>query len=182
MTFRSLLTLAPVAGGLLMVFLTVATPRQVGAQVGAPAPAPTPLRVPAPPAKPSLIDPEFRIDGIVARVSALQAGAGMTIVAGTYVRAGLVGGLGFSRDGLSGRVDGFARFHSDPFRQSRWAPYGGGGISSRFDRVAGARAYLLVLAGIDGPVESGVTPSVELGLGGGARIGVILRRATGERR
>ena len=79
-------------------------------------------------------------------------------------------------------LDGLARFHLDPFRQSRWAPYGGAGISGRFDRVSGARAYLLVVAGLDGPIRNGMTPSVELGLGGGARLGVILRRATGERR
>jgi len=88
-----------------------------------------------------------------------------------------------------------ARFHFDPFRQSRWAPYGGGGISGRFDRGArccrlndgpetgeSARAYLLLLLGLDGPVYGGATPSFELGLGGGARIGVIFRRATAERR
>jgi len=177
MTLRSPLTAATIVCGLLMVFQIVGTPGKAVSQVPAPSPLP-----PAPAAKPSIVDPEVRIDGIIARVSALQAGAGVTVVAGTYVRAGIVGGLGFSRDGLSGRIDGFARFHSDPFRQSRWAPYGGGGISGRFDRVAGARAYLLLLAGIDGPVMNDMTPSVELGLGGGARIGVILRRATGERR
>lgn len=170
MTRGSPLLPATLVWGMLMFFQSAAMPAQGHAQ------GPTPA------AKPSLIDPEFRIDGIIARVSAIQAGAGATMVAGTYVRAGIVGGLGFSRDGLSGRIDGFARFHSDPFRQSQWAPYGGGGISGRFDRVTGARAYLLLLAGIDGPVKNGVTSSVELGLGGGARIGVILRRATGERR
>ena len=178
MTLRSPLTPATIACGLLMVFQGVATPGKALSQV----PAPSPVAPPAQAAKRSIVDPEFRIDGIIARVSALQAGAGVTVVAGTYVRAGIVSGLGFSHDGLSGRIDGFARFHSDPFRQSRWAPYVGGGISGRFDRVAGARAYLLFLAGLDGPVNNGVTPSVELGLGGGARIGVILRRATGERR
>jgi hypothetical protein len=170
MTFRSPLTAATLAGGLFLFFQSAATPGKILAQV------------PAPAAKASILDPEFRIDGIIARVSALQVGAGVTMVAGTYVRSGIVGALGFSRDGLSGRIDGIARFHFDPFRQSRWAPYGGGGISGRFDRIAGARAYLLLLAGLDGPVRNGMTPSVELGLGGGARIGVILRRATGERR
>lgn len=153
-----------------MFFQSLAMPGQANAQVAAPA------------AKPSVIDPEFRVDGLIARVSAVQAGVGVTAVAGIYVRAGIVGGLGFSRDGLSARIDGIARFHSDPFRQSRWAPYGGGGISGRFDRIAGPRAYLLVLAGVDGPVKNGMTPSIEVGLGGGARIGVILRRATAGRR
>jgi len=48
--------------------------------------------------------------------------------------------------------------------------------------IAESKAERLLLAGLDGPIGNGMTPSVELGLGGGARIGVILRRATGERR
>lgn len=161
--------------------------------VPAPAPAPVPVPAPAPPPPPpaavaqpeqrtSRVAPEVRLDGIVARVSALQLGAGFTVTAGTYVRTGAVAAVGFSRDGLSGRIDAIARFHFDPFRQSRWAPYGGGGISGRFDSDEKARAYILLLFGLDGPVYNGATPTFELGLGGGARIGVIVRRATAERR
>ena len=128
------------------------------------------------------VDAEVRLDGIISRVSAVQLGAGLTTVMGIYLRTGVVGAVGFSRNGVSARVDGFTRFHFDPFRQSRWAPYGGGGISGRFERRDGARAYLLLLLGLDGPINKGVTPSVEIGLGGGARIGVALRQATGERR
>jgi hypothetical protein len=130
----------------------------------------------------SKVDPEVRVDGIIARLNAVHAGAGFTFAAGTYLRTGVVAGVGFSRNGLSGRIDGVARFHFDPFRQSRWAPYGGGGISGRFDSDEKGRAYLLLLLGLDGPVYSGATPSFELGLGGGARIGVIVRRAAVERR
>lgn len=165
-----------------------------------PVPAPIPVAPPSPAAAPpgrraSRADAEARVDGIIARVSAVHAGVGFTAPVGNYIRAGLVGAVGFSRNGLSGRLDGVARFHFDPFRQSRWAPYGGGGISGRFDREAyycplggcveprgKARAYLLLLLGLDGPIYSGVTPSFELGLGGGGRIGLILRRATAERR
>ncbi|HYN81438.1 MAG TPA: hypothetical protein VES88_08050 [Gemmatimonadaceae bacterium] len=140
---------------------------------------------PAPPPpenRPGKVAPEVRLDAIIATLSALHAGAGFTTAAGTYVRTGAVAGVGFSRDGLSGRLDGMARFHFDPFRQSRWAPYGGGGLSGRFDRGEKARAYLMLLLGLDGPDYSGATPSFELGLGGGTRIGVIVRRATAERR
>ncbi|MEO7502665.1 MAG: hypothetical protein ABIW94_08505 [Gemmatimonadaceae bacterium] len=163
--------------------------------VPTPVPAPAPARVPAPappPATPpvvaqpekrtSKVAPEARLDGIIARVSALHFGAGLTVPAGTYVRTGVIAAVGFSRNGLSGRIDGVARFHFDPFRQSRWAPYGGGGISGRFDSDEKARAYLLLLFGLDGPVYNGATPTFELGLGGGGRIGVIVRRATAERR
>jgi hypothetical protein len=152
-----------------------------------PVPAPIPVAPATPAAAPpgrraSSADPEVRVDGIIARVSAVHAGLGFTAPVGNYIRAGLAGAVGFSRNGLSGRVDGVARFHFDPFRQSRWAPYGGGGISGRFDRDEKTRAYLMLLLGLDGPVYSGATPSFELGLGGGGRIGLILRRATAERR
>lgn len=129
-----------------------------------------------------VVDAEFRVDGIIARVSAIQAGIGVTAVTGIYVRTGVVAALGYSRHGLSGRVDGFARFHFDPLRQTHWAPYGGGGISVRFDKDEASHAFLLVLLGLDGPIRNGLSPSFELGLGGGARVGVIIRQATGERR
>lgn len=138
--------------------------------------------VTAEPAHPSKFDVEGRLDAILARVSAVHLGVGVTVPMGYYVRSGIVGGIGATRNGLSGRVDGFARFHFDPFRESRWAPYGGGGVSGRFDKGEGARAFLLLLAGFDGPIHRGMTSSVELGLGGGARVGVIIRQARRERR
>jgi len=128
------------------------------------------------------VDAEIRLDGIISRVSAAQLGVGLMTTAGYYVRVGADGAVGFSQHGVSGRIDGLARFHFDPFRQSRWAPYGGGGISGRFDKGEKGRAYLLVFFGMDGPVSGGVGPSFELGLGGGTRIGVILRQARKERR
>jgi hypothetical protein len=36
---------------------------------------------------------------------------------------------------------------------------------------------LLVFLGVDGPVHGGTSTSLEVGLGGGARLGVILRQA-----
>ena len=128
------------------------------------------------------VDAEMRLDGIISRVSTVQLGVGLMTPAGYYVRLGADGALGSSRHGLSGRIDGLARFHFDPFRQSRWAPYGGGGISGRFDKGEKGRAYLLVFLGMDGPIEGSVTPSIELGLGGGARVGVVLRQARKDRR
>jgi hypothetical protein len=98
------------------------------------------------------------------------------------VRSGLDLAAGATADGASGRVDLFARFHFDPFRERKWGPYGGGGISARFDEGRKWRPYLLAFVGLDGPASGGVAPAVELGLGGGARIGVILRRAAPNRR
>jgi hypothetical protein len=126
--------------------------------------------------------PEARIDGIAANPAAIHAGGGITWKVGTYLRSGFVGAIGGSDHGISGRVDVVNRFHLDPFREHKWAPYGGGGITARFDDNRGDRFYLLLIAGIDGPVRSGLTTSIEAGLGGGARLGVILRKAKAERR
>jgi len=126
--------------------------------------------------------PELRVDALFGRTDALHLGAGATIPAGTYVRAGIIGAAGFSRDGLSGRIDILARFHLDPFREKRWAPYGGAGLTTRYETGEEAHTYLMILAGADGPVSRGWAPSVEAALGGGGRVGLVFRRATAERR
>ena len=127
-------------------------------------------------------DIEGRIDAIVAGPPAIHAGAGITVPAGTYVRTGLEGGIGASQDGVSGRLDALTRFHLDPFREHRWAPYGGGGVMARFDVDRKTRFYLLLVAGVDGPDSHGVATSIEAGLGGGGRIGLVIRRAAAKRR
>jgi hypothetical protein len=134
------------------------------------------------------IQSEVRVDGIFARSSGVEAGYGISIPAGIYVRTGLAGGVGAGRHGVESRADFISRFSLDPFRQSRWAPYAGAGLSGRFRASAdgGARAYLLVLLGVEGPLPdrqlAGWVPAVELGLGGGARVGLILRRGIAGRR
>ena len=131
---------------------------------------------------------ELRVDGIVARNSAVDAGYGLSVPAGIYVRTGLVAGLGVGRHGVDGRTDLIARFSLDPFRQSRWAPYGGAGLAGRYRPEAdgGSRGYLLVFMGIEGPLAAGETsgwvPAFEVGLGGGARFGFVMRRGIGGRR
>jgi len=131
---------------------------------------------------------EVRLDAIIARTAAVEAGLGLSIPAGIYVRSGLVLGIGTGRHGVEGRTDLMSRFSLDPFRQVRWAPYGGAGISGRYrSKLDGAsRAYLLVLVGVEGPLPigqtSGIVPAFELGLGGGARVAVVLRRGINSRR
>jgi hypothetical protein len=131
---------------------------------------------------------EVRIDGIFARTGGVEAGYGLSIPAGIYVRSGLVAGVGAGRHGIESRADFISRFSMDPFRQSRWAPYGGAGISGRFRSIpdGGSRAFLLILVGVEGPLlnsqTSGWVPAVEVGLGGGARVGLILRRGINGRR
>ena len=131
---------------------------------------------------------EGRIDAIVAHTTGFEAGLGLSVPAGIYLRSGLVAGIGVGRHGVEGRTDLIARFSLDPFRQSRWAPYGGGGISGRYrsNLDEGSRAFVLVFLGVEGPLPlgqtSGLVPAFELGLGGGARFAVILRRGINARR
>lgn len=131
---------------------------------------------------------EGRLDVIAAHTTAVQAGYGLSVPAGIYVRTGLVVGAGAGRNGFDARTDLIARYSFDPFRQSRWAAYAGGGVSGRFRPTAdgGSNAYLLVFLGLEGALprgqSSGIVPAFELGLGGGARFGVILRRAVAAQR
>jgi len=134
------------------------------------------------------VQSEGRLDVIVAHTTGVEAGFGLSVPAGIYMRTGLVAGIGAGRHGPEGRTDLISRFSLDPFRQSNWAPYGGAGISGRFrSRLdGGSRAYLLVYLGVEGPLPlghtSGIVPAFELGLGGGARFAVILRRGINARR
>jgi hypothetical protein len=131
---------------------------------------------------------EGRIDAIVSEEVAVHAGLGMSVPAGLYVRAGLVLGAGIGPHGVDARTDLIGRFTFDPLRQSRWSPYGGGGLSARFNSTGdgGTNGYLLFFLGVEGPVPFGRTagwvPAFEVGLGGGARFGVIVRRGVHARR
>ena len=131
---------------------------------------------------------ELRADGLFARSAGFEAGIGISVPTGIYVRNGVVGGIGFGRHGLEGRTDLLSRFSLDPFRQSRWALYGGGGISGRYRASAdgGSHAYLMLVVGLEGPLPDGHTsgwvPIFEAALGGGARVGIGVRRGINARR
>lgn len=132
--------------------------------------------------------PVFRVDALFARQSAVHAGAGLGVAAGNYVRLSLEGGAGIGlgrgerEPGASARVDLAARFLLDPYAQQPRGPYAGGGVSVRHDARDGWQPALLVLAGIEGRPRAGWAPSFELGLGRGARLGVVIRAARPERR
>jgi hypothetical protein len=123
---------------------------------------------------------EGRIDALTGSAWALHAGLGATAPLGTYVRYGVIAGLGGGATGLSGRTDFLARFTLDPFRDKRWAPYGAGGVSAVFGESS--RTSLLLVLGIEGPARRGLAPAIELGFGGGVRAGVVLRQAFPRRR
>lgn len=123
---------------------------------------------------------EARIDGFTGDDWAVHAGVGISAPLGTYVRFGPVAGVGTGAHGVSSRIDLVARFTLDPFREKPWAPFAVGGISARFDDSS--RQYLVLMAGIEGPVRRGWATALEFGFGGAFRAGVALRQATPKRR
>ena len=124
---------------------------------------------------------EARLDALGGPPAGAQIGVGANAAAGYYVRVGAdVAAGAASRAGsalFTGRVDLTSRFLLDPFHQFAWGPYVGGGLTAQWDQRAAWRSDLLVLIGFEGPVHAGWRTSVELGLGGGARLGVVFRRA-----
>jgi len=125
---------------------------------------------------------EYRADALVGRGTSAQLGIGAVIPGGVYSRISADGAAGatWRRGGThaSGRVDVIARFLLDPFRE---APVGlsfGAGVSVPYvDGDAHVRPYLTLVADIEGRRRSGLTPALQIGLGGGARVGIVLRRS-----
>ena len=134
--------------------------------------------------------PEARLDYLGPRPHAIQAGFGVNAPLGTYVRVGFVGagGVGWNaeRSGASLRADVIARFAFDPFRERRWGVSLGGGLSLRHDSAVTEgsrwRPLLALVADLEGPTTGPIAPAIQLGLGGGARVGIVVRWADRERR
>ena len=129
--------------------------------------------------------PELRADVIAGRQPAVQAGAGVQIPAGYYMRIGLVAAAGarigrtdpFTSSRLDGRFDVLARFLLDPFRQSAYGLSLGAGVSLRAEPNDRVRPLLLVAVDLEGRRSAvGWVPALQVGLGGGIRVGVALRR------
>jgi hypothetical protein len=128
------------------------------------------------------VKPELRAD--VTRIGNrydIEAGGGVEIPMGYYTRIGVLGTAGAdvgnaTQQNASGRIDVVARFLFDPFRQQRWGLSAGGGISLRAAARDHVRPYLLSVIDLEGPRSArGISPALQLGLGGGIRIGALLR-------
>jgi len=123
---------------------------------------------------------EFRLDAIFARATSIQGGVGGVIPLGTYVRLGIdaAGGptVGDESSRASGRVDAIGRFLLDPFREAPVGVSVGGGLSLQYvDGDKRVRPYLTAVVDIEGRRRGAITPALQVGLGGGTRVGVVLR-------
>jgi len=123
---------------------------------------------------------EYRADGIFGHGTSAQGGVGASIPLGIYVRLGVDAAAGAAwRDQTtraSGRVDVIGRFLLDPFRETPVGLSFGGGVSLPYtDGDARVRPYLTVVIDVEGRMHGPVTPALQVGLGGGTRVGVVLR-------
>lgn len=127
------------------------------------------------------VQPELRAELAVARHASALALAGVNVPLGYYVRAGLSAGAGVTdvhgHQALALRSDAVVRFLLDPFAQTAWGPYAGGGLTARRDGADQPRAGLLLVLGVEGHRGRRWVPAVELALGEGARLAVVLRKA-----
>lgn len=126
------------------------------------------------------LQPAGRVDVLASRITAVQAGAELSVPAGRNLRIALVGAAGGSwadgASGLSARTEVVGRFLLDPDFSMRWTPYAAGGVGARYDRIADWSGVLVIAVGLEGPDWNGVVPFIEAGYGGGGRVGVGLRR------
>lgn len=125
---------------------------------------------------------EYRADAIIARGTAAQLGGGVVLPLGIYVRLGLDVAAGATwRHGEtagSGRADAIARFLLDPFRESRLGFSVGGGVSAPIGSAEPSQPpYLTAVLDLEWPRHRGTSPAVQIGIGGGTRIGIVLRRS-----
>lgn len=126
------------------------------------------------------LQPEARVDVIGPSPYAVHGGVGVVTPLGTYVRVSLDGAYGARPVNGSTRAewrgDLLVRATLDPFRQQRLGLSIGGGITVR------RHAYLAAVMDFEGPESHGLLPALQVGVGGGLRAGVVLRRAVPGRR
>ena len=127
------------------------------------------------------LQPEVRLDVLGPRPYSAEPGLGATIPIGYYVRVSVGAGYALPLErtlaGNRWRADLLARATFDPFRQQRWALSLGGGLSYRRSTI-----YLAAIADVEGPALGPVVPAFQVGVSGGMRAGVVLRRAVPGRR
>jgi hypothetical protein len=127
------------------------------------------------------LQPEVRFDGLGPRPYSAEPGVGVIYAAGYYARVSLGAGyalpLETTLNGIRWRADFLVRGTFDPFRQQRYGLSLGAGLSYRRSRT-----YLAVVMDLEGPEVRGLLPALQVGVSGGPRAGLVLRRAIRGRR
>jgi hypothetical protein len=124
---------------------------------------------------------ELRAEGIFAsHRTTVLGGGGIVVPAGNYTRISVDGSLGAevhtSATQLAGRADIVARFLLDPLREMPWAVSLGGGLSVPYARdMQGVHPLLTAVVDVEGRRRGRLTPALQVGLGGGARVALVFR-------
>ncbi len=121
-----------------------------------------------------------RIGSDLSPRQAPHGGLALDVRAGWYARLGLVAEAGLvqveDRWVGSRRVSATARFLLDPFGERRFGLYGGAGLALHDLAGAGAQGRFVLLAGLEGDAfRRSVVPALELSVGGGTRVALVLR-------
>lgn len=137
---------------------------------------------------PALPQWEGHLVSVLSPAVGAMGGVGLNLRAGWYTRVGLSLTAGAVRSGSAWegrqRLDATARFLFDPFAERSRGFYAGAGIGLEQRADGSARGLLLGVIGLEGATrrQDGaratvprVVPALELTLGGGARLGVVLR-------
>ena len=127
-----------------------------------------------------MAQPEWRAGMAFGARSAASVGAAVNVPAGYYVRienAALFGRELGANPSNVWRAEIAARFLADPFAETRWGPYAGAGVGVDWKAGSAGRVGLTLIAGADLPSHARWRPAVELGIGNGARISLVVRRA-----
>jgi hypothetical protein len=126
------------------------------------------------------VQPEVRVDVQGSSRYTVAPGVGANLALGYYARVSAIVGYAPAEDTRFAddhwRGDLLARFVLDPFRQQRWGLSVGGGLSIR------RQTYLAAILELEGREAKGFIPALQVGMSGGFRAGLILRRAIRGRR
>lgn len=126
------------------------------------------------------LQPEVRVDVQGPSRYTTAPGGGANLALGYYARVSAGVGYAPAADERFAddhwRGDLLARFVFDPFRQQRWGLSVGGGLSFR------RQTYLAAILDLEGPETRGFIPALQVGVSGGFRAGLVLRRAVRGRR
>ena len=152
---------------------------KLGAQTGPPSPP---------------LTNELRVDARFSRHNVAEAGWSLIIPSGVYVRLALTAAGGYAwrekRWTRESRYEATSRFLLDPFRESRVGLSIGGGVGftnsdgllsapkAAGERSVRWRPYLAAILDLELRKTAGLTPAVQVGIGGGFRAGLLIRSST----
>lgn len=156
---------------LLLPIVTMAAARPASAQAAA-------RRAPA-----GGMSVEARAELLAARNTTMQVGAAALWPVSPYLRVGVLAAAGVTSGpatsddhAASARAEVVARFTPNPDPSARWRPYGQATAGVLAVRGNTGRALVSVALGAEHSPIGIVRPAIELGIGGGLRVGIALRR------